>query len=411
MQRIAEQVQKLMVTKDIFKKRFTTFTVRRPWRICLKQETASYMKFSKELEDNWTCRKKCSPASDKNWSNPLQMPTRRSKEREEQSMVFSHSKKHHNIPKEFLRKIHKKRICTSILDRFQNDEVFHVGQLQHNWTTEWCESLDYVRTTDITLNATPEHKRYATLYHFRHDPKQMERGPIESRPDYNQTTRAIVSMNKEARQIQESKRRQKYREVLDRERLDWLACPSQIWKWNFAMNQISAWSSTQWHHQTSKEEHASGNREAFTLDDRWKTNWWTTSWWEDIRMAMEWRSLKNFSWDSRFRTHVVATIGCGTGAYTHSAHFLCTFSTCDVQTRTGMTQSVCSKQFHISPSSPLHSHVSSAILAVPARSLRHLVHVWTFLAELFPIWKRGLSALPHNRRGVRQPGRSHALHR
>ena len=26
--------------------------------------------------------------------------------------------------------------------------------------------------------------------------------------------------------------------------------------------------------------HASGNREAFTDDDRWKANWWTTSWWE-----------------------------------------------------------------------------------------------------------------------------------
>ena len=42
--------------------------------------------------------------------------------------------KHHYIAKEIMRKIHKKGIYTSVLDRFQNDEVFHASQLQHNWT-------------------------------------------------------------------------------------------------------------------------------------------------------------------------------------------------------------------------------------------------------------------------------------
>ena len=37
------------------------------------------------------------------------------------------------------------------------------------------------------------------------------------------------------------------------------------------------------HHQISAEAHVSGNREAFTNDDRWKANWWTTSWWEKSR--------------------------------------------------------------------------------------------------------------------------------
>ena len=31
-----------------------------------------------------------------------------------------------------MRNIHKKEIYTSILDRFQNEEVFHASQLQHN---------------------------------------------------------------------------------------------------------------------------------------------------------------------------------------------------------------------------------------------------------------------------------------
>ena len=48
---------------------------------------------------------------------------------------------------------------------------------------------------------------------------------------------------------------------------------------------------------------------------------------------------------------------------------------------------------HISPSHLLPSHVSSAVLAVP------------FVPELFPIRKRGSSALPHERRGVWQRGR------
>ena len=38
---------------------------------------------------------------------------------------------------------------------------------------------------------------------------------------------------------------------------------------------------------------------------------------------------------------------------------------------------------HVISLRPLHSHVSSAILAVPARSLRHRVPVGTFPAELF----------------------------
>ena len=85
-----------------------------------------------------------------------------------------------DIAKEFMRKIHKKGIYTSILDRIQNGEVFHASQLQYDWTKEWCEYLDYVRTIDITHNASPEQvERYAALYHFRYDPKQMEKGPFK----------------------------------------------------------------------------------------------------------------------------------------------------------------------------------------------------------------------------------------
>ena len=101
------------------------------------------------------------------------------------------------------------------------------------------------------------------------------------------------------------------------------------------------------------------------------------------------------------------------GVHTHSvshAHFsLHLFLAWRTDTNTHGSRCL-QRACHISPSRPVHSHVSSAILAVPARSLRHLVPVCTFLAELLPIRKRGSSALPHERRGV-WPGRSHALHR
>ena len=72
--------------------------------------------------------------------------------------------KHHFLAKEFMRKMGTKGINSSILDRFQTEEVFHANQLQHDWTKEWCEYLDYIRTIDISHKASPEQlQRYATL--------------------------------------------------------------------------------------------------------------------------------------------------------------------------------------------------------------------------------------------------------
>ena len=104
----------------------------------------------------------------------------------------------------------------------------------------------------------------------------------------------------------------------------------------------------------------------------------------------------------------------GRGCCTHTpcgTHIFLTCSLRGVQTsRARVAQGVCSAHvtsLHL----PLHSHVSSAVFAVPARSLRDHISVCTVFAELFPIRKRGSSALPHERRGVWPLGRSHALHR
>ena len=65
-------------------------------------------------------------------------------------MVLSCGKSIISDAQEFMRKITQKGEYTSIRDRFQNDEVFHASQRQHNWTDEWCKYLSYVRTFDIT---------------------------------------------------------------------------------------------------------------------------------------------------------------------------------------------------------------------------------------------------------------------
>ena len=89
--------------------------------------------------------------------------------------------KHHFIAKVYEKDQTKtKGTYTSILARFQNDEVFHTSQLQHKWTEEWCEYLGCVRTIDITHNASPEQReRYAALYHFRYHPTYTEKGTTE----------------------------------------------------------------------------------------------------------------------------------------------------------------------------------------------------------------------------------------
>ena len=136
----------------------------------MKQATVSYMKFSKELtkynvnvatrtlrldfkcvhaEDNWTCWKKCFPASDKIIkqfiadANITFQGTRGARHGAQPWQKF------HYLAKELMRKIGKKGIYSSIYDRFQNDEVFHASQLQHNWTKEWCEYLDYITTIEL----------------------------------------------------------------------------------------------------------------------------------------------------------------------------------------------------------------------------------------------------------------------
>ena len=56
---------------------------------------------------------------------------------------------------------------------------------------------------------------------------------MKSRPDNHETARAIVRMNKEARQYpQTTSRRNKCRDDLVSEKLEWLIWLSHNWKWS-----------------------------------------------------------------------------------------------------------------------------------------------------------------------------------
>ena len=108
--------------------------------------------------------------------------------------------------------------------------------------------------------------------------------PRKSRPDYHQTTRAIVSMNKEAGLTQEPKRRHNHREDLNPRKLDWLTLALSHLEMVLRGKPNRKFSnSAQRLHRKSAEAHALGNRETFIHDDRWNTNWWTTPWWEKSR--------------------------------------------------------------------------------------------------------------------------------
>ena len=45
------------------------------------------------------------------------------------------------------------RKFTSILDRWQNDEIYRASQLVHGWTEEYVKYLDYISQIDINYEA------------------------------------------------------------------------------------------------------------------------------------------------------------------------------------------------------------------------------------------------------------------
>ena len=70
----------------------------------------------------------------------------------------------------------KKSKCTSILDRWQNDEVYRASQLVYGWTDAWVKYLDYISKIDISHDAPYRQRlRYeSTVYMRGVDPVNMQ---------------------------------------------------------------------------------------------------------------------------------------------------------------------------------------------------------------------------------------------
>ena len=124
--------------------------------------------------------------------------------------------KHHFIAKEFMGKINKKGTYTSVLDRFQNNEGFRAMLLRNNWNdTPRC--IVFGKWIVVQTITTLREPFFA-----------WARSRSKS-TDYTKT-------------------KQLSRLIL--EKLEWQIFILHNWR-----------GSTQRHHQTSAEKHASGNRE------------------------------------------------------------------------------------------------------------------------------------------------------
>ena len=107
--------------------------------------------------------------------------------------------KHHFPAKEFMRKIGEKGISSSILARFQKMMIIGRKNGANIWITSE-QSIFRTKPLQNNWNDTLRCIIFGTIQnHFFKN--------VKSRPDYHQTTRAILSMHKEASQIQKSKKK------------------------------------------------------------------------------------------------------------------------------------------------------------------------------------------------------------
>ena len=90
-----------------------------------------------------------------------------------------------------------RRKFTSILDRWQNDEIYRDSQLVHGWTEEYVKYLDYISKIDISYDARYNHRnRYENSLFMRGVDSNRQAGPLCQRPDYKSSASALVSLQR-----------------------------------------------------------------------------------------------------------------------------------------------------------------------------------------------------------------------
>ena len=92
----------------------------------------------------------------------------------------------------------KRHEYTSILDRWQKDEVYRASQLAHGWTETWVKYLDYISNIDISVDAPHwQRQRYESTVYMRGADFDKQAGPLCQRPDHRSSSgNALVSLQR-----------------------------------------------------------------------------------------------------------------------------------------------------------------------------------------------------------------------
>ena len=86
---------------------------------------------------------------------------------------------------------------TSILDRWQKDEVHRASHLVHGWTDEWVKYRDYISKIDIRHDPPYRQRQpYESTVYVRGVDSNKQAGPLCQRPDYKSSANALVSLQR-----------------------------------------------------------------------------------------------------------------------------------------------------------------------------------------------------------------------
>ena len=104
--------------------------------------------------------------------------------------------KDHHTAMDAKRRVQKRGKYTSIMDRWQNDEVYRESQLVHGWT-DWVKYLDYISEIDISHNAPYRQRlRFENTVYMRGVDSNEQAGPLCQRPDFKSSANAHVSLRR-----------------------------------------------------------------------------------------------------------------------------------------------------------------------------------------------------------------------
>ena len=172
---------------------------------------------------------------------------------------------HHGKAEDVMRHIVRDGEHSSILERFQKDLRYKESQLVHGWNETWCKYLDYIRTNDISHNASREQRgRYAKMWKLQN---------ASANHHYKEATERITSFAfREGDSVKYITKEERHRtDALDPDYEKCLIWLSENWHTYCANDGSSSNSSSSisWHYSWW-----TGNSKWYWNDDVWKDHKW-----------------------------------------------------------------------------------------------------------------------------------------